>query len=83
MNPMTLAVAFRCMKDGFLLRSGREWNDSVSKRSMDKIYRIGNLAPCDFFIAGSGPEGILTKTWADIQLNRCRIGIGSKTLPSA
>jgi hypothetical protein len=71
MNPMTLAVAFRCMKDGFLLRSGREWNDSVSKRSMDKIYRIGNLAPCDFFIAGSGPEGILTKTGSVQESGKC------------
>jgi len=63
---MTLAAAFRCPKGGFLLCSDREWNDGVSKRSVDKIYRIGNFAPCDFFIAGAGPEAIIKKTWAAI-----------------
>ena len=63
---MTLAAAFRCPKGGFLLCSDREWNDGVSKRSVDMIYRIGNFAPCDFFIAGAGPEAIIKKTWAAI-----------------
>ena len=63
---MTLAAAFRCINGGFLLCSDREWNDGFSKRSVDKIYRINGLAPCEFFIAGAGPEAIITKTWADI-----------------
>jgi 20S proteasome alpha/beta subunit len=67
---MTLAAAFRAPKGGILLCSDLEWNDAgVSKRSINKNYRIDNLAPCEFFISGSGPESTVIKAWDEIYTN--------------
>lgn len=63
---MTLVAAFRGTKGGILLCSDREWNDGFSKRAVDKIYHVYNLKPCDFFIAGSGPDAIIAKASTDI-----------------
>jgi len=64
---MTLAMAFRCTKGGILLCSDQEWNDAgVSKRRVNKNYRIGELLPCEFFISGSGPDSAIIKAWAEI-----------------
>ena len=54
---MTLAAAFRGSKGGILLCSDQEWNDAgVSKRQIDKNYRIRGLRDCEFFISGAGPD---------------------------
>jgi 20S proteasome alpha/beta subunit len=67
---MTLAAAFRGPKGGILLCSDQEWNDAgVSKRKVNKNYRIGNLAPCEFFISGSGPDSTVIKAWDEIHKN--------------
>ena len=64
---MTLAAAFRGPKGGILLCSDQEWNDAgVSKRSVNKNYRIGNLTPCEFFISGAGPDSTVIKAWNEI-----------------
>src|SRR5580658_7822107 len=64
---MTLAAAFRGPKGGILLCADREWNDAgVSKREINKIYRIHNLEPCEFFLAGSGPETPVLRAYSDI-----------------
>ena len=56
---MTLVAAFRCPKGGILLCADREENDGFTRREVDKIYKI-NLVPCQVFIAGAGPSGIVT-----------------------
>lgn len=56
--PMTLVAAFRCPKGGIMLLADREENDGYNRREVDKIYRI-NLIPCQVFIAGAGPSGIV------------------------
>ncbi len=63
---MTLVAAFRGTEGGILLCSDREWNDGFSKRAVDKIYHIYDLKPCDFLIAGSGPDAMIAKTSTDI-----------------
>jgi 20S proteasome alpha/beta subunit len=64
---MTLAAAFRGPKGGILLCSDQEWNDAgVSKRQIDKNYRIGGLPLCEFFVSGSGPDTAIIKAWAEM-----------------
>jgi len=64
---MTLAAAFRGPKGGILLCSDQEWNDAgVSKRQIDKNYRIGGLPPCEFFVSGSGPETAIITAWTEM-----------------
>lgn len=64
---MTLAAAFRCTKGGILLCSDQEWNDAgVSKRRVNKNYRIREFDPCEFFISGAGPDTVLINTWKAI-----------------
>ncbi|MHB1744792.1 MAG: hypothetical protein ACYCRE_08470, partial [Acidobacteriaceae bacterium] len=64
---MTLAAAFRGPKGGILLCSDQEWNDAgVSKREINKNYRIGGLPQCDIFMSGSGPESSVIKAWHEI-----------------
>lgn len=64
---MTLAAAFRGPKGGILLCSDQEWNDAgVSKRQIDKNYRIGGLPPCEFFISGSGPDTAIITAWTEM-----------------
>jgi len=67
---MTLAAAFRCTKGGILLCSDQEWNDAgVSKRRINKNYRISGLPPCEFFISGAGPDTAIIKAWTE--MNSC------------
>ena|ERR1017187_4120590 len=63
---MTLVAAFRGIEGGILLCSDREWTDGFSKREVDKIYRIRDLAACEIFIAGSGPDATIHKASVDI-----------------
>lgn len=63
---MTLIAAFRASKGGILLCSDRHEEDSVSKRSVDKIYRINNLKSCQVFMTGSGPITPVKNTFAEI-----------------
>ncbi len=64
---MTLAAAFRGPKGGILLCSDQEWNDAgVSKRTINKNYRIGLLRECEFFISGSGPDTPILRAWEEI-----------------
>jgi 20S proteasome alpha/beta subunit len=63
--PMTLVAAFRCMNGGILLIADREENDGYTRREVDKIYRI-NMLPCQVFLAGSGPGGVLTVAYSRI-----------------
>ena len=65
-RPMTLIAAFRCRNNGILLCADREINDGISKREVEKIYRI-SLRECEIFIAGAGSswETVL-KTFFDI-----------------
>lgn len=64
---MTLAAAFRGPKGGILLCSDQEWNDGgVSKREINKNYRISGLLQCDIFISGSGPDSSVIKAWHEI-----------------
>ena len=56
---MTLVAAFRCPQNGIMLCADREENDGVSRREVDKIYKI-NLTPCQVFIAGAGQSGVIT-----------------------
>ena len=67
---MTLAAAFRGPKGGILLCSDQEWNDAgVSKRQINKNYRIGGLSPCEFFVSGAGPDTPILKAWNE--MHRC------------
>jgi 20S proteasome alpha/beta subunit len=43
---MTLIAAFRASNGGILLCSDRHEEDTVSKRSVDKIYQIRNPCLC-------------------------------------
>jgi 20S proteasome alpha/beta subunit len=64
---MTLAAAFRCTRGGILLCSDQEWNDAgVSKRRVNKNYRISGLPQCEFFISGAGPDTAVIKAWTKI-----------------
>jgi len=64
---MTLAAAFRGPNGGVLLCSDQEWNDAgVSKREINKNYRISGLLQCDVFISGSGPDSSVIKAWHEI-----------------
>lgn len=64
---MTLAAAFRGPKGGILLCSDQEWNDAgVSKRTINKNYRIGLLRDCEFFISGAGPDTPILRAWEEI-----------------
>jgi len=64
---VTLAAAFRGPKGGILLCSDQEWNDAgVSKRQMDKNYRIRELHDCEFFISGAGPDTPIIRAWEEI-----------------
>jgi 20S proteasome alpha/beta subunit len=64
---MTLAAAFRGPNGGILLCSDQEWNDAgVSKRQMNKNYRISGLRSCDVFIAGAGLDTAIIKACAEI-----------------
>src|SRR5271165_6867460 len=65
-HPMTLIAAFRCRNNGVLLCADREINDGVSKREVEKIYRI-LLKGCEIFIAGAGTSwDSITKAYAEI-----------------
>ncbi len=56
---MTLIAALRCRQGGILVCADREENDGCGKREVDKIYRICEFIPCEFFIAGSGPGNVI------------------------
>ena len=64
---MTLIAAFRCVNDGILLCADRQEDDAITKRSVDKIYRIQGLIPCDIFIAAAGPATIIPNVNAEIE----------------
>ena len=57
---MTLVAAFRCRSGGILLCADREENDGISKRAVEKIYRVRRERG-SIFIAGAGPAGIISK----------------------
>ena len=64
---MTLAAAFRGPKGGILLCSDREWNyGGVSKRQINKNYRVGLLKQCEIFISGAGLDAPLIRAWEEI-----------------
>jgi 20S proteasome alpha/beta subunit len=63
---MTLIAAFRARNNGILLCSDREEDDGVSKRAVDKIYRIREFIPCQVFIAGAGPSTVIKNTCTEI-----------------
>ena len=70
---VTLAAALRGPKGGILLCSDQEWNDAnVSKRQMDKNYRIRELRDCEFFISGAGPDTPILRAWEEIHENLLR-----------
>ena len=48
-----------------MLLADREENDGVTRREVDKIYKI-NMNPCQVFLAGSGPSGIITNAHSHI-----------------
>ncbi len=58
-KPMTLVAAFRCLRGGIMLIADREENDGYARHEVNKIYKI-NLVPCQIFIAGAGPSGIVS-----------------------
>jgi 20S proteasome alpha/beta subunit len=62
---MTLIAAFRSGNGGILLCADREESDGYAKRQIDKIFRI-NFPTCDFFIAGAGPSGVISRVNAEI-----------------
>jgi len=62
---MTLVAAFRGPKGGILLCADREENDGYTRREVDKIYYF-NMVPCQVFVAGAGPSGIVTT--ADVEI---------------
>jgi 20S proteasome alpha/beta subunit len=64
--PMTLIAAFRTGNGGILLCADREENDTFAKRQSGKISRV-NLSSGSIFLAGSGPSGVVTRTYADIE----------------
>jgi 20S proteasome alpha/beta subunit len=64
-KPMTLVAAFRCPNGGILLCADREENDGYTRREVDKIYKI-NLNPCQVFLAGAGPSGVITNAHSHI-----------------
>ena len=66
---MTLIAAFRASKGGILLCSDRHEEDGVSKRSVDKIYRISKLKSCQIFIAGAGPSTPVKNAFIEIHKN--------------
>ena len=67
---MTLAAAFRGPKGGILLCSDQEWNDGgVSKRQINKNYRVGLLKQCEVFISGAGPDTPIIRAWEEIHQN--------------
>jgi hypothetical protein len=63
---MTLIAAFRSTKSGVLLCSDREEDDGVSKRSVDKIHRIRQFSPCEFFLAATGITPIIKDSQIEI-----------------
>jgi 20S proteasome alpha/beta subunit len=65
---MTLVAAFRCQKGGILLCADREESDGLTKRAVDKIYRIMEPLQCEVFIAGAGPGDIIRVANREIHL---------------
>ena len=63
---MTLVAAFRCKNGGILLCADREENDGFLRREVNKICRIRELIPCEFFIAGAGKSAIITNARLEI-----------------
>lgn len=63
---MTLVAAFRCSKGGILLCADREENDGYNRREVNKIYYF-NMVPCQVFIVGAGPSGIVTTVDMEIR----------------
>jgi 20S proteasome alpha/beta subunit len=63
---MTLIAAFRASKGGVLLCSDRHEDDGVSKRSVDKVYRINHLKSCHVFMAGAGPSTPIKNAFIEI-----------------
>ena len=63
---MTLVAAFRCRNDGILLCADREEDNDISKRSIEKIYRIRDFIPCEVFIVGSGLTSTITNTCVEV-----------------
>lgn len=63
---MTLIAAFRSIKGGVLLCSDREEDDGISKRCVDKIYRIRQFSPCELFIAAAGLTSIIKDSQIEI-----------------
>lgn len=71
---MTLAAAFRGSKGGILLCADREWNDAgISKKEINKIFEVTRLPDCDFYLAGSGPDGPIFLAHSDIRENLFKV----------
>lgn len=70
---MTLVAGFRCRNNGILLCADRAETNDFQKRAVEKIYRIAGLLPCEVFLAGAGPSGVVTNAYTDIHeyLNHC------------
>jgi 20S proteasome alpha/beta subunit len=65
-RPMTLIAGFRASQGGVLLCSDRHEEDGVSKRAVNKIYRIPRLKSCEIFMAGAGPNAPVKNTFTEI-----------------
>lgn len=65
---MTLIAAFRSCNGGILLCADRQEEDGLTKKEVDKIYRIPitQLQSCDVFIAASGLGGTINDTRQEI-----------------
>jgi 20S proteasome alpha/beta subunit len=58
---MTLIVGLRCADGAVLMCADKEQSDQVSKRTIDKIFRI-SLKESTFLVAGAGRSSIVANT---------------------